>query len=83
MLLEEVKISLKNSEFEVLKNGKILEKLVINGKSLEISIHIYRAALCVKSLQIVTMNFDKIKEIFIFQVYNKLLTWFLSENIRI
>jgi len=71
MLLEEVKVSLKNSEFEILKNGNFLEKLVNNGKSLEISkIQIYRAVLCVKPLQIVTMNFDKIKEIFIFQVYN-------------
>lgn len=71
MLLGEIKKSLEGFGFDVLRPGNFLKELVNKGKSLENSkIRIYRGVLCIKPMQIVSISLDKVKEVFLFEVYS-------------
>lgn len=69
-LLEELQVLLQTFGVEILRTKHFLEKIDGKKNSVEAPIQIYRTVLSIRPLQIVTIFYDKIKELFVFTVYN-------------
>lgn len=69
-LWNKLKFMMETESFEFLKQKNFLKFLNKQNESKEMPIQIYRTILSLKPQQIVTIFYDKLKEMFIFKIYN-------------